>query len=399
MIIIIAMVAFLLVTVFFIIDISRDQEMKSDASSFLYPFSSRTIVKHNFTTSPETVWKAITNLSEYNFWFPGVLRLLPAISNSQRYVQQYSFDSFHFAPGSEILVRPLSILPALKGRILSIENNKSLKMEMQMSPFHKEMVFFDLQKSPEGTSVTCERLSDGPFSWLNVMGFENNKSKVLSNLAKLLPVEIVEKAVKSKKEVAVADAPVAGIPQFANKNDTAAYVVNKVLEGDSNILAAITDKVISGKSKALIIKINKGTAERPPMPEGGTAAAPAAAPTATAGPTFANKDEHVAYVVNKVLDGDNAILESLDDKVIRAKSKSMIMKINKGTAERPPMPEGGTAAAPAAAPPATAGDDKLIARLIADGVEGKMDEINALDNKVLRGKIKSGIVKAKKNLK
>ena len=80
------------------------------------------------------------------------------------------------------------------------------------------------------------------------------------------------------------------------------------------------------------------------------------------------------------------------------------MKINKGTAERPPMPEGGTTAAPAAAPAATAGpsksesDDELIERLIADGVEGKMDEINALDNKVLRGKIKSGIVKAKKNL-
>ena len=402
MILIIAMVAFLLVTVFFIVDVSRDQEMKSDASSFLYPFSSRTIVKHNFTTSPETVWKAITNLSEYNFWFPGILRLLPAISNSQRYVQQYSFDSFHFAPGSEILVRPLSILPALKGRILSIENNKSLKMEMQMSPFHKEMVFFDLQKSPEGTSVTCERLSDGPFSWLSVIGFENNKSKVLSNLAKLLPVEIVDKPVKSKdKEAAVADAPVAGIPQFANKNDSAAYVVNKVLDGDNNILAAITDKVISGKSKALIIKINKGTAERPPMPEGGTAAAPAAAPAATAGPTFANKDEHVAYIVNKVLDGDNAILENLDDKVIRAKSKSMIMKINKGTAERPPMPEGGTAAAPAAAPAEPSkseSDEELIARLIADGVEGKMDEINALDNKVLRGKIKSGIVKAKKNL-
>jgi len=160
--------------------------------------------------------------------------------------------------------------------------------------------------------------------------------------------------------------------------------------------------VISGKSKALIIKINKGTAERPPMPEGGTAAAPAAAPAATAGPTFANKDEHVAYIVNKVLDGDNAILESLDDKVIRAKSKSMIMKINKGTAERPPMPESGTAAALAAAPAEPSKsetDDELIARLIADGVEGKMDEINALDNKVLRGKIKSGIVKAKKNLK
>ena len=394
MILIIAMVAFLLVTVFFVIDISKDQEVKSDASSFLYPFSSRTVVKHNFMTSPETVWKAITNLSEYNFWFPGILRLLPAISNSQRYVQQYSFDSFHFAPGSEILVRPLSILPALKGRILSIENNKSLKMEMQMSPFHKEMVFFDLQKSPEGTSVTCERLSDGPFSWLSVVGFEKNKSKVLSNLANLLPVEILDEPVKSKeKEAAVVNAPVAGIPQFANKNDTAAYIVNKILDGDSNIIKTITDKVISGKSKALIIKINKGTAERPPMPAGGTAAAPAAA----AEPAFANRDEHVAFVVNKVLDGDNAILDALDDKVVKAKSKSMIMKINKGTAERPPMPAGGTAAAPAAAAePAAENKEDLMSRLIKDGLGGKMDEINKLDDKVLRAKVKSGIMKAKR---
>ena len=393
MILIIAMVAFLLVTVFFVIDISKDQEVKSDASSFLYPFSSRTVVKHNFMTSPETVWKAITNLSEYNFWFPGILRLLPAISNSQRYVQQYSFDSFHFAPGSEILVRPLSILPALKGRILSIENNKSLKMEMQMSPFHKEMVFFDLQKSPEGTSVTCERLSDGPFSWLSVVGFEKNKSKVLSNLANLLPVEIFDKTVKSKeKEAAVVNAPVAGIPQFANKNDTAAYIVNKILDGDSNIIKTITDKVISGKSKALIIKINKGTAERPPMPAGGTAAAPAAA----AEPAFANRDEHVAFVVNKVLDGDNAILDALDDKVVKAKSKSMIMKINKGTAERPPMPAGGTATAPAVAEPAAENKEDLMTRLIKDGLEGKMDEINKLDDKVLRAKVKSGIMKAKR---
>ena len=394
MILIIAMVAFLLVTVFFVIDISKDQEVKSDASSFLYPFSSRTVVKHNFMTSPETVWKAITNLSEYNFWFPGILRLLPAISNSQRYVRQYSFDSFHFAPGSEILVRPLSILPALKGRILSIENKKSLKMEMQMSPFHKEMVFFDLQKSPEGTSVTCERLSDGPFSWLSVIGFEKNKSKVLSNLANLLPVEILDEPVKSKeKEAAVVNAPVAGIPQFANKNDTAAYIVNKILDGDTNIIKTITDKVISGKSKALIIKINKGTAERPPMPAGGTTAAPAAA----AEPAFANRDEHVAFVVNKVLDGDSAVLDALDDKVVKAKSKSMIMKINKGTAERPPMPAGGTAAAPAAAAePAAENKEDLMSRLIKDGLEGKMDEINKLDDKVLRAKVKSGIMKAKR---
>ena len=41
-------------------------------------------------------------------------------------------------------------------------------------------------------------------------------------------------------------------------------------------------------------------------------------------------------------------------------------------------------------------DDALIERLIAAGLEGNMDEVNALENRVLRGKIKAGIVKAKR---
>ena len=41
----------------------------------------------------------------------------------------------------------------------------------------------------------------------------------------------------------------------------------------------------------------------------------------------------------------------------------------------------------------------MIERLIAEGLEGNMDEINALDNRVLRGKIKSAIVKAKRAAK
>ena len=40
-----------------------------------------------------------------------------------------------------------------------------------------------------------------------------------------------------------------------------------------------------------------------------------------------------------------------------------------------------------------------IDRLIAKGLDGDMDEINALDNRALRGKIKSAIVKAKRAAK
>ena len=45
------------------------------------------------------------------------------------------------------------------------------------------------------------------------------------------------------------------------------------------------------------------------------------------------------------------------------------------------------------------GEQELIDRLVLDGVEGKMDEINALENKVLRGKIKAAVVKQKRALK
>ena len=42
-------------------------------------------------------------------------------------------------------------------------------------------------------------------------------------------------------------------------------------------------------------------------------------------------------------------------------------------------------------------EEQLMERLIAEGLEGNMEEINSLDNKVLRGKIKAAIVKAKRN--
>ena len=44
-------------------------------------------------------------------------------------------------------------------------------------------------------------------------------------------------------------------------------------------------------------------------------------------------------------------------------------------------------------------NDQKIDRLIAKGVQGEMDEINALTDKVLRGKIKAGIIKAKRTKK
>ena len=74
----------------------------------------------------------------------------------------------------------------------------------------------------------------------------------------------------------------------------------------------------------------------------------------------------------------------------------MLAKIKRGALERPPMPEASAEPAPEASLEEQENEEQLIIRLVKAGVEGNMDETNSLDNKVLRGKIKSAIVKEKR---
>ena len=73
----------------------------------------------------------------------------------------------------------------------------------------------------------------------------------------------------------------------------------------------------------------------------------------------------------------------------------------KRTGERPAMPD--VPDAFASTPPTALAEDEseeeLITRLIDAGAQGNMDEINALDNKVLRGKIKAAVFRAKRAAK
>ena len=132
--------------------------------------------------------------------------------------------------------------------------------------------------------------------------------------------------------------------------------------------------------------------------------APAAVPTnkqSDGVSTFNNQDEHIAYLVNLSLDGNDEVLNAVPDRVIRGKTKAMLAKIKRGATERPPMPE--TSPRPAQSTEIGSeeqeNEEQLITRLVKAGVDGNMDEINALDSKVQRGKIKSAIVKEKRSKK
>jgi len=494
MVLIISMIAFILVTALFVLDASRDQELSSETSTYLQPFFAETIVKHNYSSTPDLVWGALTQLADYNFWFPGILRILPIVE-TDRYVHKYSFDQFQFAPGSEIQLRPFSLSPTYKGQITAIEKNKKLAFEMRFNPLHKETIIFSLEPSIEGTAVTCQRTSRGLFSWLSLWGF-SNKSKILDNLGYFIPEQVVEEteSVSSAKATGpqfsreaiiaravqagldgnmdlvneIADKPTRGmakavlvqakrkgnimpehllmalkeepttvspvskttekistvsggdLPPFENKEDLIAYVVNNALDGNEEPLSGIADKPTRGKAKAMLVKIKRGSLEKPAMPEIPVSNTPQkisaqlsnqeTTTSSTKGvSTFTNKDDIIAYVVNKALDGDEEPLKELTDKLTRGKAKAMLVKIKRGSVEKPAMPlaqgKGNNKAdtavtvekASEASEPNRESDEDLINRLVIAGVSGTMDEINALENKVLRGKIKAAVLKVKKS--
>jgi len=417
MTLIIAMVAFVLVTTLFILDVNKDQNLSSEISTFLKPFFAETIVKQNFGSSPDLVWGTLTKLSDYNFWFPGILRLLPVVE-TDRYVHHYSFDQFKFAPGAEIRIRPFSLSPTFKGQITAIENNKQLAIEMRYNPIHKETVIFNLEPTAEGTAVTCSRSSKGLFSWMTLWGFSKNKSKILDNLGYFIPEQVIE---EKTDDLELKDAG----PQYS-REAIIARAVQAGLDGNLDLVNAIPDKPTRGMAKAMLVQskrkgnvmpehLVKALSEEPTTTAGETSPPPkeqkaADSSEAESLPAFEDSNDLIAYVVNKSLDGDDEPINAITDKPTRGKAKAMMVKIKRGSVDRPPMPELTTSESTPSKADAPSqqeqpkeepsenkeSDGALIERLIAVGLEGNMDEINALENRVLRGKIKAGIVKAKR---
>ena len=396
---------------------NSEQTITSDFSSYLNPFSAETIVKHSYSSKPEMVWAEITNLADYNFWFPGILRILPVV-NTDRYVHKYSFDKFQLAPGALLRLRPNTLSPMFQGRITSVEPNKKLSIEMRFNPVHKETVVFDLEPIPEGTSVTCRRTSKGLFSWMSIWGFSNNKSKILDNLGYLIPEDEQD---SSDQTDPAADAG----PQYS-REATIARAVQAGLDGNMDLVNSIPDKPTRGMAKAMLVQSKRKGNVMPDHLVKALSEEPSAnidkpkadgekkkdEPTPDGLPSFSNPDDLISFVVNKALDGDDEPINAINDKPTRGKAKALLVKIKRGAIERPAMPElsetpssdqnketsqpEATTDAEGTSEEQSESESELIERLVTAGINGNMDEINALENKVLRGKIKAAIVKAKR---
>ena len=350
------------------------------------PFESESQVEHHFLSSKEIVWDMITSLELYNIWFDGVQRAIADV-DSDRYVHKFSFDKLDLKPGSFFKIRPATLAPWFRCRIITVEKEKEFGFDFQMMPFVTEYVSFKLEESKNGVFVICNRYSKGPFSFLALLNWNKSKSKILQKLAEITPtIELKE------DDISGGDVKGAGEPQL-NRDQTVAFVVNKSLDGDNDPLNALPDKVTRGIAKALLVRIKRGSAERPPMPDLSAAAAPAQAPVSTE----LTQEQTIAMVVNKSLDGDNDPLNAIEDKVTRGKAKALLVKIKRGAAERPAMPE--MPSAPSSNSSASSTEltsEQIFAIAVNKAVEGDMEAVNAIDDKVTRGKAKALLVKIKR---
>ena len=371
---------------------SIPKDGKGECWSDWFPFQHESVVEHHFDTSVDIMWKMLTSLEMYNIWFFGIQRALP-LNDVDRYVHKYSFEHFNLAPGKYFKVRPKSLAPYFKCRIMTIEKGKEFGFSFSTNPFVEEYIHFSLRESQNGVWVKCSRNSEGVFSLLSHFNWEE-KSKILLKLDSIIPK--VEQS--PEKNVGLSeDSKQSGGLESLSQNEQVAYLVNKGLDGDMDIVNSNQSKVIRGKVKAMIVKINRGSMERPPMPE---ISAASSTPTSSGGIESLSKEEQVAYFVNKGLDGDMDSINNLDNKVIRAKAKAMIVKINRGSMERPSMPEiSAVTSSEDTSAVNRESDEELMQRLIAVGLQGDMEEINALDNRAMRGKIKAAIVKEKRKAK
>ena len=396
MLLTIATIAVLIVLVLFIWDTSSGHETQSDIRSFYRPFYAESSISHEYLSTPTDVWKTLTSLEGYSSWFPQISRLLPDV-NTRRYVHRFSFDQLPLVPGTRLLLRPNSWSPFYHSRVVVVNKNKEISFDLKYNPLFREYVVFALEPQPYGTAVTCLRTSKGLFSFLSLWGFSNTKSKILENLGYFIPEETPKEG-KSGKNGAAVQTP------SLSREATIAQAVQAGLAGNMDMINAIADKPTRGLAKATLIQTKRKGGALPEHLQKALSESPTVVPTKQQPggvSAFSNQEEHVAYLVNLTLDGNDEALNAVPDRVIRGKTKAMLAKIKRGALERPPMPEASSEPAP---PTETVSgeqepEEQLILRLVKAGLDGNMDEINALDNKVQRGKIKSAILKEKRSKK
>ena len=113
------------------------------------------------------------------------------------------------------------------------------------------------------------------------------------------------------------------------------------------------------------------------------------------------QDRLIIDLVNKGLDGDMESVNAHTDRMIRAKAKAMIIKVQKGKIARPVSLEKQNTKSIESSKTSSIDSlskDEVIDYLVNKGLDGDMESVNAHTDRMIRAKAKAMIIKVKKGI-
>ena len=409
-------IALLIVILYFIQQASEDQNLDLDCSVSYHPGMTTAEVQMEVDVPAEAVWSVLTDLANYSLWFPWIKKVRVTNQDVRRWAHRHSLLEYQMDVGARFKIQPFFGAPFMPCRFITIDPGETLAMEMRFFPFTREIITFSLKPYTNCLDLNYYSINNTFLGFITATMFSWRGKEILQNLAEVLP--------KAPQATGVVDAAPAQQKIVIDDAFIDALVAKALAEG-MEILNKITERPLRGKAKSAYVKAERAGTKPAVTPEAAdivnqflSGDPPSAAPPAAAAEV--SKEVRINQYVLKGLEGNMDAINAIGDRVLRAKVKSALVKAER-SGERPKVPadapplDATLGEAPSPQPQtkattnkpadikeeavaATPEDDNqsIIDQAVRAALAGDMEPINAIEDRVLRGKAKSAWVKAKR---
>jgi len=346
---------------YFVQSTSSEQKIDHNLYSEYFPNKSHVATSLDFDVPIDIIWKYITDLSNYHLWVPWVYSLSVTNDNVNSYTKKHSLIEYNMKVGSQFTIQPFFGVPALKCKFLRLDKQKNLTLEMGFFPFNKEIVNFNLVPYKNCVEINYSSRSNGLFSFISIPMFAWIGKDVLTNLQKVLPDIKIQIINEETEEVLLP------INEYIKKGS----------EGDLNLINSIPERSLRVKVKSALLSIS------------------------------------TSEYVQKAIDGDNNIINGISDVKLKMKVKAAYLKAKRNgvvipifdndsnkdtkTPQVKTLESQITQAPKAEVKDNTNNNEMTVEEYIQKALAGDKEIVNSIENRVLRAKVKSGIIKAKRS--
>jgi len=348
---------------YFVQSTSAEQKIDLNLYSEYFPNKSHVGTSIDLDVPIEVIWKYITDMSNYHLWFPWVYNLTVTNDHVNTYTKKHSLIEYNMKVGSQFKIQPFFGLPALKCRFLRLDKQKNLTLEMGFFPFNKEIVNFNLVHYKNCVEINYSSRSNGIFSFISIPMFAWIGKDILTNLQKVLP-NIKIKIDDTEQEIVLLP-----INEYIKKGS----------DGDLNLINSIPDRMIRAQVKGALLSLS------------------------------------TSEYVEKAINGDKNIIDGISDIKLKTKVKAAFLKAkrtgvitpqfdavsdqNNTESTQSQKDKSITQTSQVTTKDNTNDNEMTIEEYIQKALSGDEQIVNTIENRVLRAKVKAGIVKAKRTVK